>query len=68
MCLVPMEFVHDNLYCKMTMANQKETGYYVFDRLILASAIESGSYILYSEDMQNKQLIDDTLRIINPFI
>jgi len=40
----------------------------LFDGLIVASAIEAKCDILYSEDMQNGQLIDDTLKIVNPFI
>ncbi len=39
-----------------------------YDSLIIASAIENGCNILYSEDMQHKQVIDDKLTIINPFI
>jgi predicted nucleic acid-binding protein len=31
------------------------------------SALESGCTVLYSEDMQDGQLIDDTLTIKNPF-
>ena len=39
-----------------------------YDSLIIASAIENGCDILYSEDMQHKQVIDDKLTIINPFV
>lgn len=38
-----------------------------YDSLIIASALESGCDILYSEDMQHKQVIDGQLQIINPF-
>ena len=38
-----------------------------YDCLIISSALECGCSILYSEDMQNDQLIDKKLRIINPF-
>jgi predicted nucleic acid-binding protein len=37
-----------------------------WDSMILASAIESDCNILYSEDMQHLQIIDDKLTIINP--
>jgi predicted nucleic acid-binding protein len=43
-------------------------GYSYWDSLIVATALQSNCNILYSEDMQNGQLIEDRLRIINPFI
>jgi predicted nucleic acid-binding protein len=41
--------------------------YSYFDSLIVASALEVGCQILYSEDLQDGQQIDHQLRIINPF-
>jgi predicted nucleic acid-binding protein len=41
--------------------------YSYYDSLILASAIENNCNILYSEDFQDGQLINNKLRIINPF-
>lgn len=41
--------------------------YSYFDNLMLASALEQGCNIIYSEDMQNKQQITGQLEIINPF-
>ena len=38
-----------------------------YDALILATAIENSCTLLYSEDMQHKQVIEDRLTIINPF-
>lgn len=38
-----------------------------FDSLIIASAIASDCKLLYSEDLQNGQIIDGSLTIINPF-
>jgi predicted nucleic acid-binding protein len=40
----------------------------LFDSIIIASSIEAGCEILYSEDMQHDFLIEQKLRIINPFI
>lgn len=43
---------------------------YVFsywDSLVISSALESGCSILYSEDMQNGQVINKKLTIKNPF-
>lgn len=39
-----------------------------WDSLIIASALEAGCSILYSEDMQDGQLIESTLTIRNPLI
>jgi predicted nucleic acid-binding protein len=39
----------------------------LFDAIIVASALESGCTILYSEDMKHGQLIEKKLKIINPF-
>ena len=39
-----------------------------YDSLILATAIENKCTILYSEDMQHNQVIDNQLLVINPFI
>jgi predicted nucleic acid-binding protein len=38
-----------------------------YDSLIIASAIENNCTILYSEDLQHKQKIENSLTIINPF-
>lgn len=35
--------------------------------LIVATALEAGCDTLYSEDMQNSQVIEGHLRIVNPF-
>jgi predicted nucleic acid-binding protein len=39
-----------------------------FDSLIIASALEANCKILYSEDMQHNLLVENQLRIINPFL
>jgi len=39
----------------------------IFDGIIIAAALEANCNILYSEDMQNGQIIENTLRIVNPF-
>ena len=41
--------------------------YSYWDSLILASALENSCSTLYSEDMQHDQVIEDNLKIINPF-
>ncbi|MEW6087990.1 MAG: PIN domain-containing protein [bacterium] len=42
--------------------------YSYWDSLILASALENGCSCVYTEDMQNGQLIEEKLNIINPFL
>jgi predicted nucleic acid-binding protein len=42
-------------------------GYSYFDCLMLSSALDSGCKILYSEDMSDGQLIENTLTIVNPY-
>jgi len=39
-----------------------------WDSLIVASALESGCEVLYTEDMQNELVINSTLTIENPFL
>jgi predicted nucleic acid-binding protein len=39
-----------------------------WDSLIISSALENQCLILYTEDMQNNQIIEEQLTIINPFL
>ncbi|MEI6154767.1 MAG: DNA-binding protein, partial [Deltaproteobacteria bacterium] len=41
--------------------------YSYYDSLIISSALEKKCQILYSEDMQDGQTIEKTLKIVNPF-
>jgi predicted nucleic acid-binding protein len=40
----------------------------IFDGIIIAAALEADCDIIYSEDMQNGQIIENILKIVNPFI
>jgi predicted nucleic acid-binding protein len=40
----------------------------IFDGIIVAAALEANCDILYSEDMQNGQIIENMLKIVNPFV
>jgi predicted nucleic acid-binding protein len=42
-------------------------GFSYYDCLMLASALDSDCDVIYTEDMKNGQIIDDKLKIINPF-
>lgn len=39
----------------------------IYDALIVASALEAGCDTLYTEDMQHDLLVDERLRLVNPF-
>jgi predicted nucleic acid-binding protein len=39
----------------------------LYDSMLVATALISGAKILYSENLQNGQVIDDQLRVTNPF-
>lgn len=41
--------------------------YSYWDSLVIASCIENGCSILFSEDLQHNMVIEDKLRIINPY-
>ena len=40
----------------------------LFDSVIVASALEAGCHILYSEDLHHGLVVENKLKIINPFI
>lgn len=50
------------------LAVAERYGFSHYDSLIVATALETGCQTLYSEDMQNGQVIDQSLTIINPFL
>jgi predicted nucleic acid-binding protein len=49
------------------LAIAERYGYKIYDALIVASALEGRCAILYSEDMQDGQVIDHRLTIRTPF-
>jgi predicted nucleic acid-binding protein len=40
----------------------------LFDGIIVASALEANCGVLYSEDMQHGQIIETSLKIVNPYL
>jgi predicted nucleic acid-binding protein len=40
----------------------------IYDALIMASALETNCDVLYSEDLQHGQLIDERVTVRNPFL
>ncbi|RLD52169.1 MAG: DNA-binding protein [Bacteroidetes bacterium] len=55
----------DSIIGACKIANRYKYSFY--DSLIIASALKSNCKILYTEDLQHNQLIENKLRIINPF-
>ena len=45
----------------------KRYGYAFYDAAIIAAANNAGSKIMYSEDMQSGQVLDEGIEITNPF-
>jgi predicted nucleic acid-binding protein len=50
-----------------TRAIAEKNGFHIYDALVIASALEAGCGILYSEDFQDGQRIEGTLTVRNPF-
>jgi predicted nucleic acid-binding protein len=64
----PMWHVNSSLGLAIkALGIQERWSYSFYDSLIIASALEAGCTILYSEDLQHGQTIEG-LRIINPFL
>ena len=49
------------------LALAERHGFAIFDSMIVAAALRSGCDTLYSEDMHHGLLVEDGLRIMNPF-
>jgi len=53
---------------KKALVIEERYKYSFYDSLILAAALQSYCQILYTEDLQSGQTIEQTLQIINPFL
>lgn len=49
------------------LAVNERYGFSLYDSMIVSSALTVGSKLLYSEDLQDGQVIDGRLRVTNPF-
>jgi len=52
---------------KKALKIKEKYKYSYYDSVIIASAIQNNCTILYTEDMQHNQIIENTLKIVNPF-
>jgi predicted nucleic acid-binding protein len=49
------------------LAVLKRYGFSLYDSMLVAAALIAGAKVIYSEDLQHGQVIDDQLRVTNPF-
>jgi len=50
------------------LAIHERYGFSFYDSILVSSALIVGAKVLYSEDLQDGQVIDGQLRVINPFL
>jgi predicted nucleic acid-binding protein len=50
------------------LAVNERYGFSLYDSMIVSSALLVGSDVLYSEDLQDGQVIDGQVRVVNPFL
>jgi predicted nucleic acid-binding protein len=62
-----LELVDDNIIEQALFLHEKYL-YSYFDSLMLSSALKADCSIIHSEDMQHGQIIENTLKIVNPFV
>jgi len=69
-CISNCSKVHTNIQSTILLACDitKRYSYSYYDSLIISAALEANCSILYSEDMQNGQIVENTLKIVNPFV
>jgi predicted nucleic acid-binding protein len=51
-----------------TISLSKKYNFSFWDAMMIAAALENHCSIIYTEDLTHNQLIENRLRIINPFI
>ncbi len=52
---------------RASKAEAEKYGYSIYDALVASAALEAGCKTLYSEDLQDGQIINRQLTIRNPF-
>jgi predicted nucleic acid-binding protein len=58
----------DTLQVLQALEINAKYNYSYWDSLIIATALLSDCSIIYSEDMQHNQLVENKVRILNPFL
>ena len=70
-----VKFLEENLIinpinlklCYKAIKIEKRYKYSYYDSLIIATALENNCSTLYTEDMHDGQILEDKLKIVNPF-
>ena len=65
LCPSPMAIAFDTHDSALRIAQTYK--FHIYDALIVASALEAGCDTLYSEDLQDGQVIEERLTVRNPF-
>jgi len=65
LCPSPVAITIDTHDAALRIAEQY--GYHIYDALVAAAALQANCDTLYSEDLQDGQIIDSQLTIRNPF-
>jgi predicted nucleic acid-binding protein len=52
---------------RLAVSIAEEYGYSIYDALVASAALEAGCKTLYSEDLQDGQIINRQLTVRNPF-
>lgn len=64
--IAAVRFMDESLtFAALTLAQKYRFSFY--DSMILASALDADCNVLFTEDMQHGQWIEDRLQLINPF-
>jgi predicted nucleic acid-binding protein len=61
-----VSYINENIIDEAIVLNERY-GFSYYDCLMLASALDDGCDVIYTEDMNDNQVIDGLLKIINPF-
>lgn len=60
-------YLSENVFLKASKLHQKYNFSY-WDSVVVSSAVLGNCNVLYSEDMQHQQIIENQLEILNPFV
>jgi predicted nucleic acid-binding protein len=64
-----MPIVPVDLDChKLGVDIAERYGFAIYDSLIVAAALQAGCDVLYTEDLQHGQIIDGSLKVVNPYL
>jgi predicted nucleic acid-binding protein len=67
-CYERYSVVNLTQYTFITASKLRNDHYFsYYDSIIVASALESQCQVIYSEDMQHGKVIENSLKILNPF-